>query len=66
MAETQYPQIEIRSTDDTLQDPPYYSGSEKDVQEWVACHPGWDVWFHVTNGDGTTETVSLEEFLGAQ
>lgn len=58
-------QIDIRDAHDKLEDPPLYSGSEADVREWVECHPDWDVWFFVRNAEGTTETVSREEFMEA-
>jgi hypothetical protein len=58
------PVIEVRSVYDTIEDAPMFSGSEEDVREFLANNAEWgEVWFFITNGDGTTETASLNEFL---
>lgn len=58
------PVIEVRSVYDTIEDPPMFSGVEEEVRELLENNPEWDdVWFFITNGDGTTETVSMGEFL---
>jgi hypothetical protein len=58
------PVIEVRSVHDTIEDPPMASDTEEFIRKLLANNPEWgEVWFFVINGDGTTETVTLEEFL---
>lgn len=58
-----HPIVEIRSVYDTIENEPYLKGSETDAQTWVAENPESEVWFFITNGDGSTEAVSKHEFL---
>lgn len=63
MSDSKTPIIEIRSVYDVIEDAPYFSGSEEDVRNWVKENPNHEVWFFIINGDGSTETATLEEFL---
>ena len=57
------PVIEVRSADDELSDPPLFSGNEDDVNMLrLERANDWDelgVWFHITNGDGSKENITL-------
>jgi hypothetical protein len=60
------PVVEIRSVYDTIEDLPYFTGSEAEARTWVKANPDAEVWFFITNGDGSTEVITLREFLEAQ
>lgn len=59
--------IEIRSQFETLDDAPLFRGDSDEFEELWENNPEWTdwntAWLFITNGDGSTERLTMREFL---